>query len=75
MRYLWTMDDEKWTRLSDKIRFEKPVREQVREQVREAPVYGVWSLSESLEIGASFLALEKENRTMDKTRLDSKDKM
>jgi len=71
MRYLWTMDDEKWTRLSDKIRFEKPVRE----QVREAPVYGVWSLSESLEIGASFLALEKENRTMDKIRLDSKDKM
>lgn len=65
MRYLWTMNDEKWTRLfmSDKIRWgfeiQKPAREpeQVNEQVNEpvqAPVYGVWSFSEALEIGASL---------------------
>ena len=58
MRYLWTMDDEKWTRLSmsDKIRrFEtqKPREPQVNEPVNE-PVYGVWSFSEALEIGASL---------------------
>ena len=57
MRYLWTMDDEKWTRLfmSDKIRWgveiQKPA--QVNEPV-QAPVYGVWSFSEALEIGASL---------------------
>ena len=51
-------NDKKITRLSmsDKIhRFEtqKPVEKQVLKQVE-------WSLSEALEIGASFLALEKE---------------
>ena len=63
MRYLWTMDEE-WNRLfiSDKIRWseywdekQKPPREPVKvnDQVNE-PVYGVWSFSEALEIGASL---------------------
>jgi hypothetical protein len=53
------MDDEKWTRLSmsDKIRrFETqkpPQKPQVNEPV-QAYVYGVWSFSEALEIGASL---------------------
>ena len=58
MRLLWTMDYEKWSRLSmsDKNFEPKEVREPVREPAREAPVYE-WSLSEATEIGASFSAL------------------
>ena len=59
MRYLRTMDEE-WNRLFtlDKIRWceywvetQNPPREPA--QVNE-PVYGVWSFSEALEIGASL---------------------
>ena len=60
MRYLWTMDYEKWTRLSmsDKIRrFETqkpPQKPQVNEPVQASVYGGEWSFSEALEIGASL---------------------
>lgn len=53
MRVLWTMDYEKWSRLSmsDKIRRFDKVR-----KVREDRVY--WSLSEAMDIGASILGAQ-----------------